>query len=326
MPPPDTALAFWLAEPGRGELREEVLAPLGPAEVEVRTLYSGISRGSEGLVFRGEVPVSEHQRMHAPFQVGEFPAPVKYGYISVGRIAGGDALEHGQPVFCLYPHQSRYRVPASAVHRLPAQVPAERAVLAAQLETAINALWDATPRLGDRISVIGAGTLGCLCAWLASRIPGCEVELVDTNPRRAWIAAALGLAFAAPAEARTEADLVIHASGSAAGLTSALGVAGDEARLVELSWFGTAPVALPLGGAFHARRLTLRSSQVGRLPLKQCARWDHRRRMQLALSLLADPVLDNLITGEDGFDALPQVMATLATAPGDTLMHRIRYD
>lgn len=322
----DEALAFWLVEPGEGALRTETLAPLAAGQVEVRTLFSGISRGTEALVFRGEVPESEYERMRAPFQAGQFPAPVKYGYINVGRVEAGDATELiGQPVFCLYPHQDRFRVPAPAVHPLPPELPPERAILAAQMETAINGLWDSQPCLGDRIAVVGGGSVGCLCAWLASRMPGCEVELVDINPQRAETAAALGVRFSGPADARPDADLVIHASGTADGLTRALALAGVEARVLELSWFGSQAVSLPLGEAFHQRRLTLRSSQVGSLPLAQRARWDHRRRLQLALSLLTDPVLDALITGEDVFADLPTVMAALAKAPGAALMHRIRY-
>jgi threonine dehydrogenase-like Zn-dependent dehydrogenase len=198
-------------------------------------------------------------------------------------------------------------------------------VLAANLETAINGVWDGGPHIGDRVSVIGGGTVGCLAAWLAARIAGCEVELVDINPRRAPVARALGVRFAEPSAAAKDADVVIHASGSAGGLELALQVAGFESRIVELSWFGDRTVALPLGGAFHARRLTIAASQVGSVAASQRARWDTRRRMQFALSLLKDPSLDALITGESSFDALPEVMQALATSPGDALCHRVRY-
>ena len=326
---PEQASAFWVTAPGRGELRREPLAEPAPGDALVRTLYSGISRGTESLVFRGEVPPSESQTMRAPFQVGDFPGPVKYGYCSVGVVEEGPAHLLGRTVFCLHPHQTRYRVPAEALHPLPDPggngVPPGRAVLAANLETAVNGLWDAAPRLGDRIAVIGAGTLGCLAAWLAGRIPGCRVELIDLNPRRAAIAAALGVGFAGPEAAAPDADLVIHASGSPAGLALGLRIAGFEATVLELSWYGTREVPLPLGQGFHRRRLTIRSSQVGSVATAQRARWDHRRRMALALSLLADPVLDALISGEDAFDDLPAVQARLAADPGDTLMHRIRY-
>ena len=321
----DEARAFWIAAPGRGELRTEPLRPPLTGEVVVRALFSGISRGTESLVFQGRVPPSERQRMSAPFQAGEFPAPVKYGYANVGTIEQGPVELRGRTAFTLYPHQTRYVVPADAVHVVPDAVPAARAVLAANLETAINGVWDAALHAGDRVTVIGAGTVGSLVAWIAGRIPGCDVELVDVNPARAAIARALGVRFALPDAARSGADVVVHASGSPAGLQLALRIAGFEATIVEMSWYGDQVVAAPLGEAFHARRLTLKSSQVGSIAASQRARWDARRRMQLALSMLADPALDALITGESAFDDLPQVMAQLANAPGNTIFHRIKY-
>lgn len=318
------AHAFWVTAPGRGEIRAERLPAAGCGDAVVRTLYSGISRGTESLVQAGRVPPSEYARMRAPFQAGEFPAPVKYGYANVGLVEAGPAALNGRTVFCLYPHQTRYVVPADALHVLPGAVPPGRAVLAANLETALNGLWDAGPLPGDRIAVVGGGTVGCLVAWLAGRIPGCIVELVDVAPARAAIAATLGVRFASPGSAARDADLVIHASGAPAGLATALELAGVEATVVELSWFGDRAVSLPLGGAFHARRLTLRSSQVGSLPPAQRPRWTHRRRLELALALLADPALDALISGESAFAELPAVLPTLAA--GDALCHRIRYD
>jgi threonine dehydrogenase-like Zn-dependent dehydrogenase len=276
-------------------------------------------------VFRGEVPASEYSRMRAPYQAGDFPGPVKYGYANVGEIEAGPPGWRGRRVFCLYPHQARYVVPAAAVVPLPDGVTAERAVLAANTETAVNALWDGAPRIGDRIAVVGGGTLGCLVAWLAARIPGCSVQLVDPNPARARVARALGADYSRPETAREDNDLVFHASGAAAGASTALRLAGFEATVLELSWFGASPVTLPLGEGFHARRLTLRASQVGHVATAQRARWTHRRRLETALALLADPVVDVLITGEDPFANLPGVMARLAHAPGDTLCHRIRY-
>ena len=322
----DQAHAYWVTAPGEGALRKEPLSRPGRGQVLVRTLYSGISRGSEALVFRGEVPVSEYQRMRAPFQMGEFPAPVKYGYINVGVVEEGPATLVGRTVFCLYPHQTRYVVPAEAVHPLPDSVPPGRAILAANLETAVNGLWDSGARIGDRITVIGAGTLGCLVAWLAGRIPGCAVELVDLNPDRAEVAAALGVGFAAPQQARAEADCVIHTSGSAAGLQLALELGAFEAAVTELSWFGDSRVPLSLGAAFHARRLTIRSSQVSAVATTQRARWNAQRRMQLVMELLADDTLEILITGESAFADLPVLMPRLATRPGRTLCHRIVYE
>jgi threonine dehydrogenase-like Zn-dependent dehydrogenase len=321
----ELARAFWVAEPGRGEIRAEPLPSAGPDDAIVRTAFTALSRGTETLVFKGRVPASELERMRAPFQEGEFPAPVKYGYCNVGVVEQGPAALVGRTVFCLYPHQTRYVAPVAALHVVPAGVPPGRAVLAANLETAVNAVWDAAPRVGDRISVIGAGTVGCLAAWLCARIAGAEVELVDVDERKSAAALALSVPFRTPAAARAEADVVIHASGSAAGLATALALAAFEATVVELSWYGDEAPAVPLGQAFHSRRLTLRSSQVGTVATEQRARWDHARRLELVMRLLANDELDALITGESSFEDLPQVLARLASKPGYTLTHRIVY-
>lgn len=317
--------AFWIESPGRGAIRDEALTPPGPSDVVVRALVSGISRGTEALVFQGRVPVSEHGRMRAPFQDGEFPAPVKYGYAAVGVVETGPPALLGQRVFCLHPHQTRFVVPAVAVTVLPTSVPTDRAVLAPNMETALNGLWDLAPRLGDRIAVVGAGAVGCLTAFLATRIAGCEVELIDVNPRRETVARALGVRFALPAAATRDADLVVHASGQPSGLVLALDLAGFESRIVDLSWYGETTVTLPLGGPFHARRLAIVSSQVGHISPAQRPRWTHPRRMQKALSLLGDPALDVLLTGESPFASLPDTMASLVREPGDTICHLVRY-
>jgi 2-desacetyl-2-hydroxyethyl bacteriochlorophyllide A dehydrogenase len=320
------ARAFWIAAPGHGEIRIEPLPAPSPDDVVVRALYGGISRGTEALVFRGRVPLTEYERMRAPFQAGHFPAPIKYGYSSVGVVEYGPDELLNRHVFCLYPHQTRYVVPAGAVHVVPEYVPPQRAVLAANLETAINGVWDANPRIGDRVTVVGAGTVGSMAAWLAGRIYGCHVKLVDLNPRRAAVASALGVAFSSGEDLDDTADVVIHASGSPSGLELSLRAAGFEATVVELSWYGDQAVTVPLGQAFHARRLTLRSSQVGTVAPAQRPRWDLRRRMSFALASLADPVLDVLITGESPFESLPQVMASLADGTLDALCHRIGYE
>ena len=322
----DDAQAFWIAAPGRGEIRAETLPPVSPDDVVVRAVFSGISRGTEALVFNGRVPACEYQRMRAPFQAGDFPGPVKYGYSSVGRVERGPRELLDRHVFALFPHQTRYVVPAAAVHVLPPGVPPRRAVLAANLETAINGLWDAHPQVGDRIVVIGAGTVGSLAAWIAGRIHGCDVVLVDVNPQRAAVAHALGVRFSSPDAVSDGADVVVHASGSAAGLDLALRVAGFEAAIVEMSWYGDQTVPLALGQAFHARRLTIKSSQVGTVAASQRTRWDSRRRMQFALASLADPALDVLITGETRFESLPQVMAELAVGSLDAICHCVRYE
>jgi threonine dehydrogenase-like Zn-dependent dehydrogenase len=322
---PETCRAFWTVRPGEGEIRAGRLRPPAEGEVVVRALYSGISRGTESLVFQGLVPAGERERMRAPHQEGELPGPVKYGYASVGQIVKGPSSLVGRAAFCLYPHQDHYVVPEADVVALPDDLPPARAVLAANMETAINGLWDAPVRPGDRVAVVGGGVVGLLVGYLAAKVAGVEAEIVDINPERASVAASLGCRFASPAGATRDADLVFHTSGAPAGLTTALELAGTESTVVEMSWFGDRPVAAPLGAAFHSRRLTLRSSQVGGIAPARRPRWNHRRRLELALSLLADPGLDILVTGETEFSELPATLAALAADPGSALCHRVRY-
>ncbi|MER5910087.1 dehydrogenase [Streptomyces sp. NPDC001982] len=320
-----SARAFWLRSPGLGELRDVTLPDPGEGEVLVRALYSGVSRGTETLVFRGGVPESQFGVMRAPFQEGDFPAPVKYGYLSVGQVEEGPDALIGRTVFCLYPHQSRYVVPVSAVTVVPERVPAERAVLAGTVETAVNALWDAAPLVGDRIAVVGGGMVGCSVAALLARFPGVRLQLVDADPARAKTAHALGVDFASPADALGDCDLVVHASASEQGLARSLELLAPEGTVLELSWYGDRRVSLPLGEAFHSRRLTVRSSQVGSVSPARRASRTYADRLALALDLLADPALDALITGESDFEELPDLMPKLASGEIPALCHRVRY-
>lgn len=319
------ARAFWLVAPGQGEIRKQPLPAPGADEIMIRANASAISRGTESLVFFGRVPPSEYRTMRCPFQEGDFPAPVKYGYASAGIVEAGPEALRGRRVFCLYPHQDRYIVPADAVVPVPENVPDERAALAANMETALNAMWDAGPRLGDRIAVVGGGVVGCFIASLAAKIPGTRVELIDIDRRRERIAATLGVRFASPEGASDDCDIVFHSSASEAGLATALRIAGFEAKLIELSWYGDKPVAVALGQAFHQRRLQLISSQVGAVAPARRARRTHRERLVLALALLADPVYDQLITGHCTLDELPQRMAQLAAAPAGALAEIVLY-
>ncbi|MER6403491.1 dehydrogenase [Streptomyces viridosporus] len=320
-----TARAFWLDSPGRGRIREVDLPVPGEGEVLVRSLCSGVSRGTETLVFRGEVPESQHAVMRAPFQEGDFPGPVKYGYLNVGVVEEGPGELVGRTVFCLYPHQTHYVVPTSAVTPVPDGVPAARAVLAGTVETAVNALWDAAPLVGDRIAVVGGGMVGCSVAALLARFPGVRVQLVDADPARASTAEALGVGFALPGDALGECDLVVHASATEQGLSRALELLTAEGTVVELSWYGDRKVSLPLGEAFHSRRLVIRGSQVGTVSPARANR-SYADRLALALDLLADPAFDALVTGESAFEDLPGVMPGLASGEIPALCHRIRYD
>ncbi len=278
------------------------------------------------MVFNANVPPSEHERMRAPFQEGSFPYPVKYGYTNVGLVTHGPDNWIGKTVFSLFPHQTVFAIPVSAVTAVPQDVPASRAILAANMETAVNTLWDAQPSIGDKISVIGAGVVGSLIAWLAAQIPGTDVELVDVNHRRETLAAHLNVTFKAPEDASPERDLIINASANEAGLNTALRCAGFEATIVEVSWYGNTPVTIPLGEAFHSRRLNIRSSQVGHIANPQRSRWDYKRRLELALSLLKHNCLDHLVSGESKFEDLPSTLLTITDKNADVLCHRIVYD
>lgn len=314
-PIPVAANAFWVLSPGRGALcRQELPAP-GPGQVLVRALCSGISRGTESLVFKGGVPPELADAMACPMQEGGFPGPVKYGYALVGVVEAGPGRLIGKRVFALHPHQDICLIKADACRPIPAAVPDRRAVLAANMETALNILWDGGAGPGQRIAIVGAGIIGCLTARLAARLPGVELTLVDIDPTRADIAAHLGAGFAIPGEIPSLAgtcDLVIHCSTSAGGLATALELAGTEATVVEASWYGNQPVMVPLGGVFHPRRLRLVSSQVGMVANAQRPRWNHARRLDKALQLLDDPALDRLLGPEIPFMDLPVAMAELA--------------
>jgi threonine dehydrogenase-like Zn-dependent dehydrogenase len=308
-----------------GEIRPETLAEPGPGEVLVRTLRSGISRGTESLVFRGGVPESQHTAMRAPFQDGDFPGPVKYGYLNVGIVEEGPGDLRGRTVFCLFPHQTAYVVAASAVTVVPDDVPPERAVLAGTVETAVNSLWDAAPLVGDRVTVVGAGMVGCCIARLLAGFPGVDVTLVDVDRSRADVAAELGVSFAEPARAADGRDLVFHTSATAAGLQLSLDLLATEGTVVDLSWYGDVEVSLPLGGAFHARRLAIRASQVGLVsPARRSSRTTSDR-LALAVELLRDPGFDALITGQSPFDDLPDAMAQLADGSRPAICHVITY-
>jgi len=319
------ALAFWLREPGVGEIRPTLLDEPGPGEVFVRTLRSGVSRGTETLVFRGGVPASQYATMRAPFQDGEFPGPVKYGYLNVGVVELGPPELRGRTVFCLFPHQTAYVVPAQAVVVVPDDVPPARAVLAGTVETAINALWDAAPLLGDRITVVGAGMVGCCVARLLSRFPGVRVTLVDVDAARGDVAAALGVDFALPADAADGCDLVVHTSATSAGLQHSLDLLAPEGTVIDLSWYGDAEIRLSLGGAFHSKRLGIRASQVGVVAASRRGRRTGAERLALALDLLRDPAFDALITGVSRFEELPDVMARLAGGSLPALCHTLTY-
>lgn len=296
------------------------LPALGRGMIEVATSHSGLSRGTERLVFHGRVPEAEWQRMRAPHQVGDFPFPVRYGYAAVGRVtAPADSSLIGRDVFCLHPHQTRFRVAADAVVPIPAPVSPSRAVLAANMETALNALWDAPLRPGARVLVVGMGMVGALLVALLGKRPDMSVTVTDVRPDSAAPLFDKFVKIASPGDVPARAfDLAFHSSASAGGLATALDALDFEGTLVELSWYGDRPVEVALGDNFHANRLRIVSSQVGHVAPVRRATTSRRDRLALALAALDDPLLDRLITEEVAFERLPERLPVLLgpSAPG----------
>jgi hypothetical protein len=321
----DTAQALWYVGPGKAQIRDEALGPLVAGAVRIRATHGAISRGTESLVAAGRVPPSEFERMRAPFMAGAFPFPVKYGYATVGTVERGPEPLLARSVFTLHPHQTLFDLPADAAVPLPSAVPAARAVLSANMETALNAVWDAGSAPFGKVAVVGAGVVGMLTGFLCRQLADADVTLVDIDPARAPVASALGLAFALPDAAPADRDLVFHASASSAGLATALDLAGDEATIVELSWYGSTPVTVPLGGAFHSRRLRLISSQVGRIAPSHRRDWTHRRRLEHAIGLLADDRLDALLEPAVAFEHLPERLPAILAPRSSILCQTIDY-
>lgn len=321
----DTARALWYVGPRNAELRPTPLPDLHDGWVEVETLFSALSRGTERLVWEGRIPASEHERMRAPHQEGDLPFPVKYGYAAVGRVVGGEKSLLGRSVFALYPHQERFRVPAASVLPLPDSIPPGRAVLGANMETALNALWDAELRPGARIAVVGLGLLGLLILSLLSRRTDLTITASDIVPERERLAAEFGVTFCNPDALEADHDLVFHTSASAAGLAAALSALRFEGTVIELSWYGDSTVAVPLGAAFHSRRLTIRSSQVGHVAPRRRAAVSHRERLGHALSLLDDARTDAFLTGDVPLDALPDALPGLLAPGAPGIATRVTY-
>jgi 2-desacetyl-2-hydroxyethyl bacteriochlorophyllide A dehydrogenase len=328
------ATAFWIEKPGVGALHREPLQQPDDGDVLVRTLYTGISRGTEASVFTGHVPPSERERMRAPFQEGDFApsdtetanyGPVKYGYLNVGVVEQGPESLRGQTVFTLFPHQSAFVVPADAVTVIPDGVPARRAVLAGAVETAINVLWDAAPLVGDRVSVVGAGMIGCCVARLLRGIQGVDVALLDVNPARKAVADQLGVRFVDIADAPHDRDIVINTSGSVAGLQLALETVVTDGEVIEASWYGDRPARIMLGADFHSRRLSIRSSQVGAVAARRRGQRTPRQRLELAIQFLSDPAFDALLTADSSWRELPEVMSSLADGSRTDLCHTIHW-
>lgn len=314
---------LWFEAPRAARLRDAAPLVAGPGEIVARAIASGISRGTELLLYRGEGPT--------PFDpsMGAATYPCRYGYAWVGEVTSagdGAGLGIGQRIFALAPHGDEHRADARSVRAIPDGIPATRATLAANLETGVNAAWDARVGLGDRALVVGGGVVGLACALAAAR-SGADVTVVEPAGHRRDAALAIGAARAVATDGELDGrfDVVFEVTGRPESLTSAIERAADEARVVIASFYGARIAPVPLGDAFHRRRLSLVSSQVSRIPPERAARWDHARRFELVLALLQDARLDAMIDPPRPFERAAEVYAELDARPAEGLHATFAY-
>lgn len=305
------------------------LPPFNSQSVRIKTLYSGISRGTESLVFNGLIPESEWQTMRCPHQSGAFSFPISYGYSVVGKVieTGPEITKMfpGDIVFVLHPHQEQIVAQGDMVRPVPEEIPAMRAVLAANMETALNGVWDGGVDVHHKVSVIGGGVVGLLTAYLANKVTEATVSVIDINPNKQEIAEKLGLRFATPDDAPAEQDIIFNTSSSETGLQCGLDHLAFEGSLIEMSWYGDKPVQLSLGGRFHSQRLKIISSQVGHVSPSKRTTHGYEGRMAEVMQWLADPLLDHLLEEEIAFKALPDVLPEIFSKESDILCQVVRY-
>ncbi len=335
------AVSIWFTSTRTVELRASSAPAPGRGEVRIEALFSGISHGSEMMVYRGEVPAGLAADSTLPTLQGSFSFPVKYGYASVGRVvdAGGgvNELAEGDLVFAFNPHETCYTVPATVVIRLPQELDPRIGVFAANVETAVNSLLDAAPRLGERVVVIGQGVVGLLITQLARRAGASLVITSDLYEKRRQLSRSAGadLVVDPAAESLAEhvsaltggvgADVVIEASGQPSALDDAVAAAAHEGRVVVVSWYGTKRVELALGSGFHRKRLTLKSSQVSNLDPSLTPRWNVLRRRELAVRYLGELCLDDLISHVLPFDRAAEAYRLIDQRPAEVIQVVLDY-
>lgn len=314
-------------------IEECQLADFKEKNVLIETLYSGISRGTESLVYHGKVPISEANRMRCPHQTGDFTYPVSYGYACVGKVIETQSdvsqIKKDDIVFVLHPHQDIFCVPEEACNLVPATLTPSRAVLSANMETALNAVWDAEISGTSNHMVIGAGVVGLLTAFVLKSLSGHSPILIDINTAKKPIAEKLGLAFHTPDEIAqknlAEMERLFNTSASEKGLQLAIEQSGFEAKILEMSWYGDKAVNLRLGGEFHSKRLQIISSQVGHIAPAKRETHGYSDRMQEAMKLLSDDKLDALLEPEIMFEALPDHLHDIFNKNSSALCQLVKY-
>jgi 2-desacetyl-2-hydroxyethyl bacteriochlorophyllide A dehydrogenase len=330
--------AVWFGGPQRVEIRQEPGAPVGPDDVRVRSRVSGLSAGSELLVYRGDA--ASDLRPDLPTVSGDFGFPIKFAYASVGHVIEVGSrvarLAVDDLVFVHHPHQTEFVVPADAPIRLPEGLPPDVGVFAANLETAVTVVLDANPRLGEAVLVSGQGVVGLLITMLLRRVGATPIVTVDLHERRRAASSAAGADHVLSVDVDLVdtvldltdgrgVDVAIEASGNPAALQACIDAAGFAGTVVVASWYGTRDVSLNLGGRFHRRRQRIVSSQVSTLDPALAPRWDRARRSSVVSGLLQELPLEPLITHRFPLDRAAAAYELLDRDPGECVQVVLDY-
>lgn len=316
-------LALWHTSPEKSEIKQAASFEISGEICEIQSLYSLVSTGTERLVATGKIPTGLYNSMQVPYMEGDFSLPVKYGYSLVGEVVKGPLL--GKTVHLLHPHQDYCKVAAADVFPIPDEVPAVRATLASNLETAVNAVWDSGVSVGDRVAVVGFGIIGSLVARLLAQLPAVSLTILEKDPDRIKMAKSMGFEVSPNENLSTPLDIAFHCSSTAAGLQTCIDTVGLEGKVIELSWYGDKSVELNLGGTFHPQRKVIISSQVSQIPASHQHRWDFRRRKEAVFELLKNPDFDLHTPKTTPFTNLPEVFSEIRKGSSKQLVWIVDY-
>lgn len=320
--------SLWFKNQFHAVMETEMLPVLPPNKKKnsclIKTLFTAISPGTEYLVYSGGVPKKLYVEMRCPYMGGDFSFPIKYGYSLVGQVLDGPTSLKGKLIHTLHPHQDYARISAEDVYVIPDGISPQRATLASNMETALNAIWDSGVNIGDKVLIVGFGIIGSLIARILSFIPQVEVDVLDVQPAKITLIEQLGFSIYKE-EKEKKYDLAFHTSGSGPGLQTSINNVGLEGKIIETSWYGDKEVNLCLGETFHSQRKLIISSQVSHLPACKSARWDYKRRKEVVFQLLLHPEFDAHITHTIAFHNLPKLFQSLKKNRCQELSYLVYY-
>lgn len=308
-----SAESFWIRKKNNSFIKKHSISIPQNNEVLVKTIYSGISYGTEKIVYSGNVPKSQRSLMRCPYQEGEFGSNVKYGYMNVGKVMNGPSKLVNRYVYTLYPHQTQYVLPLEELTFIPKLIPIKRCLLTANMETAINAMWDTLPTCGDKILIIGAGIVGFLMAYILMTIIGIEILLIDTDKEKSKIAKIFGIKFSCSIPKSYNANIIYECSGNPSVIDILSSHVNDETVICIMSWYGNSVSNINFGNEFFSKRTKILFSQVAKVSHNRDKYWNNKKRKDLAISLLNDDKLDNLIEKDMiSFHDLPEFFSNTA--------------